>query len=345
MADIVLADHGIEFDGTTLARQPLGGAESSFIMLAEVLAARGHRVRAYCCCRAAVRHNGVQWLPLAEGLPDQADLYIANRSDRLLRAVPRARRCLFWIHNPGGYLKKWRYLWKLTLRRPLIVALGPSHAATVPSWIPRAGLLQIPLGVNGSYAAAPARQALPKPRALFVSNPLRSLDWLLDLWARRIYPAMPEAELHIFSGKATYGAVGDNKAAAMSRVLDQARSLADKGVVLREPVPKSELLREYQKARVLLYRGDIGETYCLAVAEAQTLGLPAVVQAIGATAERVVDGITGFVAEDDAAFVDHATALLGDAALWQRQHQEALARQRSWTWDRVAERFEAQIPA
>ncbi|MGO1117461.1 glycosyltransferase family 4 protein [Rhodovibrionaceae bacterium A322] len=344
MADIVLADHGIEFDGTTLEQRPLGGAESSFIMLAEKFAERGHRVRAYSCCRQPVTHKGVQWLPLHRGLPEAADLYIANRSDLILRAVPKARRCVFWIHNPAGYLKKWRYLWKLAVRRPQIAVLGPDHASTVPSWVPSAGVLEIPYGVNADFAAAAVeRDQAPKPRALFVSNPLRSLDWLLTLWESRIHPVMPDAELHVFSGKATYGAVGDSKAAAMKRVLDQAEALAGKGVVLRDPIPKAELLTEYQSSRALLYRGDIGETYCLAVGEAQTLGLPAVVQAIGSTAERVVDGVTGFVAADEVEFASQALRLLQDDALWLSQHKEALARQRSWTWDKVADFYEREI--
>ena len=73
-------------------------------------------------------------------------------------------------------------------------------------------------------------------------------------------------------------------------------------------------------ARAMLYRGDAGETFCLALAEAQALGLPAVVQDLGAVAERVIDGVTGTVAADEDAFVAAAIALLGDDALWRRQH-------------------------
>ncbi len=46
MANIVMADDGIRFDGTTPELGPLGGAETAFIALAEALARRGHRVLA-----------------------------------------------------------------------------------------------------------------------------------------------------------------------------------------------------------------------------------------------------------------------------------------------------------
>src|SRR5205807_59070 len=110
MADIVMADDGIAFDGKLAESAPMGGAEAAFVGLAEALARRGHRVAVYNNCAAPLTHNGVAWRPLAGGTPMAADLYIANRGDKLLRRVAGARRTIFWIHNPAGYLLKWRYL-------------------------------------------------------------------------------------------------------------------------------------------------------------------------------------------------------------------------------------------
>ena len=45
-----------------------------------------------------------------------------------------------------------------------------------------------------------------------------------------------------------------------------------------------------------------------------------------------------------AGFADAAVALLSDDALWQRQHEGALAHQRSWRWPDAAAAFEALIP-
>jgi len=92
---------------------------------------------------------------------------------------------------------------------------------------------------------------------------------------------------------------------------------------------------------VMLYRGDPGETFCLALAEAQAMGVPAVVQPLGAAGERVIDGITGRVAEDDDAFAAAAVEALRDDALWRQWHFAALAHQRGWSWDTIAGRFEA----
>ena len=345
MAAIVMADDGIVFDGDSLSSGPLGGAETAFVSLAEALAARGHAVSIFNRCAAAMTRNGVAWQPLGDGLPDRADLYIANRGHRLLPGVKDARRRVFWIHNPADYLLKWRYLSKLWRWRPTVVFSGAYHAASYPGWAPAGGRETIPYGISEVFRTAGEPAAPPPPRAVFTSSPLRSLDWLLDVWARAIHPAVPEAELHLFSSPKTYGGHGDARAAAMNTVLDRAFTLADRGVVLRQPVPKPALAGEMSGFRTLLYRGDPGETFCLAVGESQAAGVPCVVQDIGCVAERVVDGVTGFVAPDDAAFAARAIALLTDDDLWRAQHRAARDLQNRWGWDDAAAAFERLIPA
>lgn len=343
MADIVMTDDGIVFDGASLEKGPLGGAETAFLSLAVALAGRGHEVRVFNRCGAAMTRDGVAWSPLSGSFPERCDLYIANRSDKLLPLMPEARRAVFWIHNPARYLLKFRYLWKLWRRPMPIVFSGAYHAATYPNWAPDGGRLIIPYGISGDFLSVTRGSAVPPPRAVFTSSPLRGLDWLLDLWRTKIRPACPLAELHVFSGAATYGAHGAAREARMRPVLEKAASMADEGVVLRQPVGKPELAQELAAARVLLYRGDPGETFCLAVGEAQAAGLPAVVMDIGCVAERVVDGETGFVAGDDSEFAAAAVQLLTDGARWRQQSAAALASQRDWTWDKAAARFEELV--
>lgn len=340
MASIVMTDDGIAFDGNSLEKGPLGGAETAFLSLAQAFSARGHDVQIRNHCRAAMTRDGIGWAPLESGVPDRCDLYIANRSDKLLPLVPDAKRAVFWIHNPAGYLLKFRYLWKLWRRRPPIVFSGTYHAATYPGWAPDGGRLIIPYGISDTFRTVARGGPVSAPRAIFTSNPTRGLDWLLDKWRDGIYPACPTAELHLFSGPATYGSFGASRAGQMQEVLQKAEALAGVGVILRDPVPKDTLAGELAQARVLLYRGDPGETFCLAVGEAQAAGLPCVVQDVGCVAERVVDGKTGFVAPDDKSFVESAIRLLSDDQLWQSQSDAALSCQRGWSWDDAASQFE-----
>ena len=347
MARIVLADDGIEFDDQTARERPLGGVESSVVFLVEELARRGHDVLVCNRCPRPGRRNGVEWGRIDgaggpySGVPSGADLYIANRGDRLIPLVPDARRVAFWTHNPAGYVLKPRYLWKLWRRRPAIVFIGDYHATTCPAWVPDGGRETIPYGIPDLFRAAVPLASPPAPRAVFTSNPLRSLDWLLDLWAGAIRPRVPGAELHVFAGAATYGAVGAAKEGPMGAILSRAAAMKDSGVIVRGPVPKDRLVAEFREARAMLYRGDLNETFCLAVGEAQASGVPAVVGGLGSVVERVRDGETGFIARDEGAFVEAAVKILSDDALWRRQHEAALARQRAWGWPEAAAAFES----
>jgi glycosyltransferase involved in cell wall biosynthesis len=340
MAHVVMADDGVVFDGAMAATAPLGGAETAFVALAEALSRRGHRVDARSRCQAALNWNGVIWAPLGHGVPPSCDLYIGNRSHRVIGLVRRAARRLFWLHNPAGYLKKPRNLWRLAWYRPVLVVTGAYHASTVPPWLLSGGRRIIPYGVLDRFRHAAPREP-PGPRAIFTSNPLRGLDWLLDLWAGRIAPAVPGAELHLYAGAATYGAAGAARARRMEQVLSRADGLAHSGVRRFAPVAHDAVAAALAGARVMLYRGDPGETFCLALAEAQAMGVPAVVARRGAVAERVIDGVTGQVAEDDEAFAAAAIAVLRDDALWRRWHFASLGRQRGLSWDRVATEFES----
>ena len=341
MAHIVMADDGIPFDGTSVETGPLGGAETAFVALAEALAARGHRVEARTRCSVPVAHNGVAWAPLASGTPSRCDLLIANRGARLIGLVPAAGRRLFWLHNPARYLKKPRNLWHLARYRPTLVVCGRHHAGTVPRWIPCRGQVVMPYGLLASFRGAALREP-PPPRAVFTSNPLRGLDWLLDIWTGRIAPSVPGAELHVYCGPAVYGGGGET-ARRMAAVLARVDALHASGVRRHAPVRHDELAGVLAGSRIMLYRGDPGEAFCTALAEAQSIGLPVVVKRVGMVAERVVDGVTGSVAEDDAAFAAAAVALLRDDAAWRRFHAEALTRQRGLSWDEVAARYEALI--
>jgi len=337
MAKVVMADDGIAFDGATAERGPLGGAETAFAALAEALVRRGHQVAVRNRCLAALCHNGVRWAPLSDGIPPACDLYIGSRGHRVIGLVRKAKRRLFWLHNPAGYLKKPRNLWRLARYRPILITTGNYHATTVPDWLPCGGRETIPYGVLDRFRAAAPREA-PPPRAIFTSNPRRGLDWLLDLWVARIAPAVPQAELHIYAGETVYGST---RAPRMDEVLARAGSLASYGVRRFAPVGRAQLAAALSGARVMLYRGDPGETFCLALAEAQAMGVPAIVQPLGSAPERIIDGATGRVAEDDNAFAMAAIAVLGDDTLWRQWHLAALAKQGGSSWDAVAGRFEA----
>jgi len=330
--DIILSDWGLAFDGRTLEERALGGAESAFVWLAEALAARGHQVRAFARDARILVHNGVQWAPF-DHTPQHCDLLIANRGTQALDCCPGAKQVVFWLHNPGNYLVKWRYLRRLWRRRPVLVFTSAYHATTLPAWVPDGGRQVIPLAVADAFAGAVERDP-PPPIAVFTSHPSRSLDKLLRIWAEAIHPARPDARLWVFSGGAMRQETGELP------VLEQARAMGGQGVTLRGLMPRAALATELRRARLYLNAGRDKETFCLAAAEAQASGLPGVVLDDGCMPERIIDGVTGTVAQNDADFVSAALALLGDDILWRRQHCASLHHPTALSWDDAAAAFE-----
>lgn len=339
----LLLDRG-DFDFTTPDRLPIGGAESAFIDLARALARRGHTVEVFNESPTERTEGTLRWSPSGSRVPADPDMVVANRDPSLLQVASRKKaRKVLWLHNTARHLLRPQHLKVILRERPLMVFSGPYHASTYPRWAPAGGRATIPYGTPEMFRTAPLASTIPPPRAIFTSNPLRSLDWLLDLWTERIYPIVPQAELHVFSGPQVYGAWGERVRSRMEPVIERARRAADRGVVVRTPVPRHQLVGEVSRSRVLLYRGDPAETYCLAVAEAQAVGVPAVVQPLGSVVERVAHGVTGFVCPTEDDFVDRAAALLRDDELWLRQHREAAERQRRWGWDEAAAAWEGLV--
>lgn len=350
MYEIVMADNGIEFDGTTPSKKPLGGAESGFVKLAETFVARGHKVTAFSNCKESLEHNGVYWHPVEKDKNllsvMEPDLYIAHRGDKVITSVPKAKNTAFLIQNPAKYLLKWRYFQKLASVHPTLVFIGDYHKTTYPCFMPPWGKDKkqvIKFAVSDPFMSVKTLENPPKPKAIFTSNPLRGLDWLLSIWEDKIYPKVPEAELHVFSGAATYGAAGDEKAEQMNAILKRAENLKDKGVVLRNPVGKDELCEELSSSRVMLYKGDENETFCFSLAEAQAAGLPCVVQPIGSVVERVIDSQTGYIRQDEDEYAKAAIEVLTNDQTWRYMVDGCLQLQRSWTWDDTAAAYEKLI--
>jgi len=79
------------------------------------------------------------------------------------------------------------------------------------------------------------------------------------------------------------------------------------------------------------------------VAEAQALGVPAVVSPLTVLPERVIDGLTGFVRADADEFADCAVDLLSNDDLWRRQHEASLLYQQGISWSEHAGRLESVL--
>ncbi|MGE0109630.1 MAG: glycosyltransferase [Bdellovibrionales bacterium] len=340
MARIAFLDDSFPFTGDTFREKPLGGIQTATVMLAETLAARGHYVVVHGMVLADESSHNVLYRPLSMPWDDAPyDLAVANCVAKLFSYVKAKHRAL-WMHGPANYMRKPRHFLPYLYFSPTPIFLGSYHASTWRPWLPRFGAVNIPHGVGAPFTEVPLRDVAPAPRALFFSNPRRHLDWVLDVWKEYIHPHMPTASLHIYAGRSNYGTRKDDK---LDAALAKAEAYKDCGVEIYEPLPKDKLAKEMENSRVMLYRGDLGETFCFAAAEAQAAGVPLVTAGIGSLAERVEDGKTGFVETECHAFADAALRLLREDDLWLAQHKAAQDTRASLSWENVADQWEAHF--
>ncbi len=192
-------------------------------------------------------------------------------------------------------------------KRQLVEVLG----------IPADHVEVVPYGVDERFAPREVDSRLRdrlgltgEPLALFFGGlkPRKNLFFLLDAW-RDVATARPRATLLVAGG-------GPLESALRRR--SETLGLTGR-VVFVGRVPEAEKVAYYNVADVFLFPSLL-EGFGLAVGEAMSCGLPAVVSDQGSLPELVVDGQGGFVCrgQDRGEFVRAVLRLLDDAALRRR---------------------------
>ena len=180
MTKILFIDNGVEFDSILFREKPLGGAEVAFVSLVEELAKLNLEVVVHNNCKNQGFINNVKWERLSDKVNNEKfDVLVVNRGDKFLNFRKDCKKRFFWIHNPARYLMKFRYLSKLFLNKFKIIFSSQYHESTYPLWAPSAERIIIPYGIDNKILKNKKYKA-PSASAIFTSNPLRDLDWLLE---------------------------------------------------------------------------------------------------------------------------------------------------------------------
>ena len=346
MAQIVFADKTGRYDGRDLEKRPLGGTESSVIQCARELAKRGHAVTVYSNCEQAIEDHGVSWRPLNGTLPQECDLYVACHQLELLGLVKAPRRRVLWVLWPVSQLRHYKKIWRMWFYRPVPVLMSLYQAKTYSSFLPhRNPHIVLPLGLPKDIRDYVELPEVPQRRAIFASNPQRNLRHLVEIWVERILPHVPDAVLDVYGINGLKSGENAWDHWEGSLLPSGVSEAAKKSVRVHAPQSRQELIKSMRESKVLLYLGHKSEAFCLSVAEAQALGVPAVVSDLNVLPERVIDGLTGFVRKNDEEFAQAAIALLKDDQLWRSQHKAAIQYQQGISWSEYAGRFESALLA
>jgi glycosyltransferase involved in cell wall biosynthesis len=343
MADIVIADKTKHYDGRSLETKPLGATESSVIQLARELARRKHAVTVFTNCDGPIEHENVRWRPLANGGPERCDLYVAVQHPELLGFVKGAKRRAIWMLWQPNNLKHYKRIWRMWWHRPIPILQSLHQVRIYSPFLPkRDPHIVIPLALPTDVRGLPALALAPPRRAIFASNPTRSLRGLVEIWARSILPRVPDAILDVY-GVHELGQQNAWQAWEGSLLPPDMPANVKASVRVHPTTTRSGLIEAMRASRVMVYLGHKSEAFCMSLAEAQALGVPSVIAPVAALPERVIDGVTGYHHADPDRFAEAAVSLLTDDALWRGQHEACLRLRQGITWSEYAGRFEAAL--
>ncbi|WP_279597254.1 glycosyltransferase family 4 protein [Methylobacterium sp. J-068] len=313
----------VAFGIDTPASVGLGGIESTNLALTRALARRGFAVVLATRRTGSLERDGVLNIPLAEIARHAADAVVSSNDPRPLRGFPDAKR-IAWVHNPINLEKalRKRYLLPILSLRPDAVFVGSIAAATMSPVFAYRRRHVVPHGIAPAFREPEPTRGLGRD-FVYASQPQRGLERMLALW--RTAPAViaSGARLHVFGSD--YPPSGDETGP----------------IVFHPRVGAAALAAFYARARAMVCPGSVDETFCLAAAEAQAMGLPVITSGIGALSERVQHGVNGLIAPGDRDFAEAVVGVAGNDTLWSALSAGALLQREALTWERAAILWEA----
>lgn len=349
--------------------RPMPGIQAALLGLCTALAGRGHDVHVFATCVRPGPHEGVYFHDRGE-LARFAQTYLADVLLVIPEMLPllmpvRARARIVWTGNAFmngdcALVTPWTWtkeagrngqnarLYSMVLLQPYVdrVVVGSqwhaqymSDSLGMPSSMFTVAYLGVPLEHYRGPAAARHRY-----RLVYTSQARRGLGALLQLFPQ-VRAVIPEVELHIFGCEY-------HRREALRHLQHALPGASQPGVCWRGSLSKSALASELRSAALMTYPSTFKETFCLAVAEAQAAGLPVVTSDRAALAERVSNGVDGFLIhgkpghhpEYEAAFVKAVVLLLRDDDLWTHMGLEAASKaHRLYNWDVIAAGWEEEL--
>ena len=336
---ITFLDKSQIFDGSALKQRPLGASEKSLILLAEALANIGHIVRIFNNCEKSVVINKVSWNPISNFNATHSDIWISLNDPKLFDLCEGSNKKILWLINSGLLLSKPEYFQATINHNPTIVYQGKNHIDTIPDGLKSLDAKMITLGVSNKYSNTNEFMPSVAPKAFVNTNPLIDLDWLINLWINNIHTKLPWAELYIFSMTMYKGLKGNKIGEKYETILAKVKNNLKYNIHVKKPKIDSEFIEEIKSMRVHLYPSHNFETSALTLMESQALGIPAVTRQLGAAHEKIINGKTGFVAQNDIDFSEYTIRLMNDIEYFKRISNQAKELNLNINWDTKVKEF------
>lgn len=340
---ICFVESSVPFDGFSPTSRPLDPAARALAYLTGALAQRGHAVYVINKADQPITCDGVRWLGWTEPPPEEPEIVVAVDDPALFGHAPKAAKRLLWVHGSPATLDAEPAKSALAGWRPELVF----HSyAQRDRWPNPMGLLALTISPapGHSFVEENPIDAAEPPRAITVCHPLGGLERLVRLFAERVRPAVPTAELHVYSALLDRARWGGEVSDAIRPIHELCQAWASAGVVVQRPQPDPQMADVYRQSRAFLHPSLAEETSAIALMEAQAAGLPAIGFTQSPLAmERISDALTGRLCLSDDAFVGAAIELLSEPSAHARMSAASKEMRRGRTWAIAASEWEERF--
>ncbi len=295
---IIIDNSNLSYSGDDINGLILRGTETSLILLAEQFVRVGIKVD-FCNNISETKIvNGVYYFNKKKIIStDLYDLAIAVSDANMFDNVTALKKAIFSNSNQSfeKFLRK-KQLIAFLKHKPVLVTLCNYQYNKRSFLTSFYGKKMIPITVDPKFLNIDIDlNYLPKKKVVYNIRSNRNLDWLLDIWSKKIFPFNKDFELHI-----------------TPNIINYSDKLKDQNVFLRKIGSRSEMIEELKEYRALTYLGHKSDIFTLTCEESVKLCLPLITFGIGSISDRVQHNETGFLVKNDQEFADYTIKLLND---------------------------------
>ncbi|MFQ5771784.1 MAG: glycosyltransferase family 4 protein, partial [bacterium] len=272
---LIFADGSSIYNGNSPETYPLGGSQSALVYLTRALAKLGHDVHVYNNCSSPGVYHGVHYHQIKEITEVNrflySDAFISLRNPRVFHRWVNSGACILWSQDAfdQNYLQEIKTNEDIRHNIDAIFCVSKWQAWTFMTHLhwPADKIFITRNAIWSEYYPKEFSEP-PGRRLVYTSTPFRGLELLLQLFPR-IYKAVPDAELHVFSSMQVY----QQDKAEEQKKFGHIYELANQpGVTMHGSVGQKVLASELIRCRVLAYPNIFPETSCIAAMEALAAG-------------------------------------------------------------------------
>ncbi len=321
---IVIIDNSyLSYSGKDINGEILRGTETSLIILAEHFALKGYYVDFCTNIDQKINYNNVNYFNKNKINKNILyDLAIAVSDCNQFDFVSAKKKAIFSVSNQPfeKFLRK-KQLFSFLKHKPYVVTLCNYQYNKRSFLTSMFGKKMIPIAVDPKFLNLEIDlDYLPKKKVIYNIRSNRNLDWLIDIWCKKIFPYSKDSELYI-----------------TPNIIEYNESLKNNNIFLRNIKSRSEMINEMKEYRALTYIGHKSDIFTLTCEEAVKMCIPVVTFGIGSVSDRVIHNKTGFIVKSDQEFGEYTLKILDDDNFYLRLKKKMYALRHKNDWNDIVD--------